>query len=100
MWSYASLKVSLGLQRCARANQSGRSAAWLARLVRDQEVDGSNPFAPTIISGKISIFPVEQSKRTAADSWALEELLAVGSPDVFHLNGMLEEPAAFALFGI
>src|SRR5256885_15357381 len=30
--------------------QSGRSAAWLARLVRDQEVDGSNPFAPTIIS--------------------------------------------------
>src|SRR5271166_3739862 len=29
---------------------SGRSAAWLARLVRDQEVEGSNPFAPTIIS--------------------------------------------------
>ena len=27
---------------------SGRSAAWLARLVRDQEVEGSNPFAPTI----------------------------------------------------
>jgi hypothetical protein len=27
--------------------QSGRSAAWLARLVRDQEVEGSNPFAPT-----------------------------------------------------
>ena len=26
---------------------SGRSAAWLARLVRDQEVEGSNPFAPT-----------------------------------------------------
>jgi hypothetical protein len=26
--------------------------------------------------------------------------LAVGNPDVFHLNGMLEEPAAFALFGI
>jgi hypothetical protein len=30
--------------------RSGRSAAWLARLVRDQEVEGSNPFAPTIIS--------------------------------------------------
>ena len=29
------------------AQYSGRSAAWLARLVRDQEVDGSNPFAPT-----------------------------------------------------
>jgi hypothetical protein len=28
---------------------SGRSAAWLARLVRDQEVEGSNPFAPTIL---------------------------------------------------
>jgi hypothetical protein len=27
---------------------SGRSAAWLARLVRDQEVGGSNPLAPTI----------------------------------------------------
>src|SRR6266436_10314647 len=47
--SYDNLKVSLGLQRCARANQSGRSAAWLARLVRDQEVDGSNPFAPTTL---------------------------------------------------
>ena len=32
------------------AKLSGRSAAWLARLVRDQEVDGSNPFAPTTIS--------------------------------------------------
>ena len=29
---------------------SGRSAAWLARLVRDQEVEGSNPFAPTTFS--------------------------------------------------
>src|ERR1700722_10298624 len=30
-----------------RNTRSGRSAAWLARLVRDQEVEGSNPFAPT-----------------------------------------------------
>src|SRR5712692_9737004 len=37
----------LGAQALARACRSGRSAAWLARLVRDQEVDGSNPFAPT-----------------------------------------------------
>jgi hypothetical protein len=29
---------------------SGRSAAWLARLVRDQEAGGSNPLAPTILS--------------------------------------------------
>ena len=28
---------------------SGRSAAWLARLVRDQEAGGSNPLAPTIL---------------------------------------------------
>jgi hypothetical protein len=32
-----------------RKSISGRSAAWLARLVRDQEVEGSNPFAPTIL---------------------------------------------------
>jgi hypothetical protein len=32
---------------CWWASLSGRSAAWLARLVRDQEVEGSNPFAPT-----------------------------------------------------
>ncbi len=29
---------------------SGRSAAWLARRVRDAEVGGSNPLAPTIIT--------------------------------------------------
>ena len=28
--------------------QSGRGSAWLERLVRDQEVGGSNPLAPTI----------------------------------------------------
>src|SRR5207253_1572875 len=28
---------------------SGRGSAWLERLVRDQEVGGSNPLAPTII---------------------------------------------------
>lgn len=26
---------------------SGRSAVWLARFVRDEEVGGSNPLAPT-----------------------------------------------------
>jgi hypothetical protein len=39
----------LSFAREAGAHLSGRSAAWLARLVRDQEVDGSNPFAPTIL---------------------------------------------------
>ncbi len=34
---------------------TGRSAAWLARLVRDQEVGGSNPPAPTMVRrGKVS----------------------------------------------
>jgi hypothetical protein len=28
---------------------SGRGSAWLERLVRDQEVAGSNPVAPTIL---------------------------------------------------
>ena len=46
--SYANLRVRLGLRKRVQAYRSGRSAAWLARLVRDQEVDGSNPFAPTI----------------------------------------------------
>ena len=27
--------------------RSGRGSAWLERLVRDQEVGGSNPLAPT-----------------------------------------------------
>jgi hypothetical protein len=36
--------------------RSGRSAAWLARLVRDQEVDGSNPFAPTILLNHLRSF--------------------------------------------
>src|SRR5215831_9501727 len=29
------------------ASPSGRGSAWLERLVRDQEVGGSNPLAPT-----------------------------------------------------
>ena len=34
---------------CARLSiQSGRSAVWLARFVRDEEVGGSNPLGPTI----------------------------------------------------
>jgi hypothetical protein len=34
---------------------SGRSAAWLARLVRDQEVGGSNPLAPTNLFKNLSL---------------------------------------------
>jgi hypothetical protein len=41
------LKAALAAGVAAERSMSGRSAAWLARLVRDQEVEGSNPFAPT-----------------------------------------------------
>src|ERR1700690_3528195 len=34
--------------------RSGRSAAWLARLVRDQEAGGSNPLAPTNLFNDLS----------------------------------------------
>ncbi len=30
-----------------KSTPSGRGSAWLERLVRDQEVGGSNPLAPT-----------------------------------------------------
>jgi hypothetical protein len=39
-----------GISRAPACVSSGRSAAWLARLVRDQEAGGSNPLAPTISS--------------------------------------------------
>jgi hypothetical protein len=34
---------------------SGRGAAWLAHLVWDQGVEGSNPFAPTIFFLQIMV---------------------------------------------
>src|SRR5258708_17369398 len=48
--SCAILGASVGVSCPRIASVSGRSAAWLARLVRDQEVEGSNPFAPTTFS--------------------------------------------------
>jgi hypothetical protein len=41
---------------------SGRSAAWLARLVRDQEVGGSNPLAPTTCFRVQRFTPHENAK--------------------------------------
>ena len=46
--SYAILYIPFGLFVASECVTSGRSAAWLARLVRDQEAGGSNPLAPTI----------------------------------------------------
>ena len=48
-WRLGMLIYEFRSSRCGAEHvRSGRSAAWLARLVRDQEVEGSNPFAPTI----------------------------------------------------
>src|SRR5260370_11829244 len=48
--------------------QSGRGSAWLERLVRDQEVGGSNPLAPTIYLPRIV------SKQTDGGSATLTHL--------------------------
>jgi hypothetical protein len=50
MVSYVILSIPFGpLFNVLECVSSGRSAAWLARLVRDQEAGGSNPLAPTIL---------------------------------------------------
>jgi hypothetical protein len=46
---------------CSFTRQTGRSAAWLARLNGVQKVGGSNPPAPTIASK--SIRPSDTSKK-------------------------------------
>ncbi len=45
---YAILKFPLRCAFVLECVASGRGSAWLERLVRDQEVGGSNPLAPTI----------------------------------------------------
>jgi hypothetical protein len=67
-------------------------------LVRDQEVDGSNPFAPTTSFLMTSYVP--PWKWPASQGGVPRGLLAVGHPDVFDLNGVVEEPPAFALFQV
>jgi hypothetical protein len=37
-------------------HSSGRGSAWLERLLREQEVGGSNPLAPTNIFNEIAVF--------------------------------------------
>ena len=48
-----------GIQRRNRwytGRCSGRGSAWLERLVRDQEVGGSNPLAPTNPFNNLQVF--------------------------------------------
>jgi mono/diheme cytochrome c family protein len=47
---------------------SGRGSAWLERLVRDQEVGGSNPLAPTTLSLVASI---DYAAFAAAGFWTI-----------------------------
>jgi hypothetical protein len=43
-------KVNFTLSLFSPLHSSGRGSAWLERLVRDQEVGGSNPLAPTTLN--------------------------------------------------
>src|SRR5208283_1057638 len=63
---------------------SGRSAAWLARLVRDQEVEGSNPFAPTTLSPALTAIYTataccSSTLKTCPDLSIIGSCLLVGS---------------------
>src|SRR5690348_17526706 len=54
-WEFESLRARTKKMHVGRWSPSGtsagRGAARLARLVRDQEVGGSNPLAPTMTKG-------------------------------------------------
>ena len=58
----------------------GRSSAWLERLVRDQEVAGSNPVAPILAKGQNTV-PIHRGSLllTCSDStcsirqWAIHQ---------------------------
>ena len=45
---------------------SGRGSAWLERLVRDQEVGGSNPLAPTKLLIDLQRFPPNTRVQTGS----------------------------------
>ncbi len=51
---------------------SGRSSAWLERMVWDHEVEGSNPFAPTILKNGPFGADVEGLFYCAAKTYAIE----------------------------
>ena len=55
---------------------SGRGSAWLERLVRDQEVGGSNPLAPTIYPevNQLLLIPNFRHSRGIGNIWEQNHL--------------------------
>ena len=80
--------------------RSGRSAAWLARLLREQEVDGSNPFAPTNLEFLVVSLQSLVFERTSNPSSELQQgavSFSIRHPDVFDLHGMAEGTSGLRL---
>jgi hypothetical protein len=78
--------------------RSGRSAAWLARLVRDQEVEGSNPFAPTTpfrINGLLLSNPAENANERLVQDHLLPVLSPVGEGSFLLLIDLAGRNAGF-----
>src|SRR5208337_5358731 len=69
---------------CCFGGPSGRGSAWLERLVRDQEVEGSNPFAPTTLSPALTAIYTataccSSTLKTCPDLSIIGSCLLVGS---------------------
>src|SRR6267154_3201894 len=57
--------------------------------------------APFLCGFWWQVFSFWPGKRAQAAGFrAVPHLLAVGHPDVFHMDGVVEKPAAFALFHV
>ncbi len=69
-----------------RSNETGRSSAWLERTVRDREVAGSNPVAPTPLDGKpfdeIAVTQRELLRFTATPKNKTLEIFGEKQPEI------------------
>ena len=68
---YAMLNSSAQGSSVPAVSPSGRGSAWLERLVRDQEVGGSNPLAPTTLSQRHTLFTQLQRVMALASAQVL-----------------------------